>query len=174
MALPTAQTVNIICPEGDLLLRVIRKGSESLLLVSTRVLVDASKSFSSLLQMHCRPITQTFTLTNELKLLDDDGDAMLTICNILHGHDQEVPIALSIDALKNVASSCNRYQLTNALSAWSSKWLDHALSKAGETEVYTVIAIAVDLGYSSTLVKHDAQRSYIYRPLGTVDHNLAG
>jgi hypothetical protein len=154
MPTPTAQPVNIICPEGDLLLRVTRKGNENLLLVSSQVLVKASGDFSRLLQLRRRSTTQPFAFTslmNELKFFDDDGDALLTICNILHGRHQEVPIALSLDALKDIASSCNRYQLASALLAWSPKWLDHALSKAVGNEVYIVVAIAVDLGLPSTL-----------------------
>lgn len=177
MPTPTAQLVNIICPEGDLLLRVTRKGNENLLLVSSQVLVKASGDFSRLLQLRRRSMTQPFAFTslmNELKIFDDDGDALLTICNILHGRHQEVPIALSLDALKDVASSCNRYQLASALLAWSPKWLDHALSKAVGNEVYIVVAIAMDLGFPSTLVKHDTHRSYTYRPLDIMDRNLAG
>lgn len=177
MPIATAQPVNIICPEGDLLLRVARKGNENLLLVSSQVLIKASGNFSGLLQLRRRPMTQPFAFTslmNELKISDDDGDALLTICNILHGRHQDVPTTLSLDALKDIASSCNRHQLTSALSAWSSKWLDHALSKAVGNEVYTVVAIAVDLGFPPTLVKHDTYRSYTYRPLGVMDQNLAG
>ena len=78
MPTPTAQPVNIICPEGDLLLRVTRKGNENLLLVSSQVLVKASGDFSRLLQLRRRPMTQPFAFTslmNELKIIDDDGDA---------------------------------------------------------------------------------------------------
>lgn len=177
MPMPTAQAVSIICPEGDLLLRVARKGNENLLLVSSRVLIEASGDFSRLLQLHRRPMAQPFAFTSpmdELKVSEDDGDALLTICNILHGRHQEVPMALSLHALKDIASSCNKYQLTKFLSAWSAKWVHHAMSKAVEYEVYIVVAIAMDLGISSTLVKHDTYRSSTSRPLCVMDQDLAG
>lgn len=175
MTTPTAQPVNIICPEGDLLLRVARNGKENLLLVSSQVLIKASGNFSRLLQMRRRPTTQPFAFTSlmtELQFPDDDGDALLTICNILHGRHQEVPVALSLDTLKDIASSCNRHQLTSALLAWSSKWLDHAWSHAVGNEVYTIVAVAVDLGVSATLDKHDTCRSY--KPVDIVNQDLAG
>lgn len=172
MAISTAQKLNIVCPEGDLVLRVAHKGSEGLLLVSPQVLVKASKSFSRLLPMCRGPTSMPFAFTNEVKVPDDDADALLTICNILHGRNQQIPDTLSLDALREIALSSNRHQLTSVLLPWSSKWLDHALSNAVGNEVYTVVAIAVDLGVSSTLRIHDTCRPY--KPFGVVDPDRAG
>lgn len=168
----TARTLNIVCPEGDLVLRVAHKGKESLLLVSSQVLVEASQSFSKILQMYLGPMTLPYRFTNEVKVSDDDGDALLTICNILHGRNQQVPDALSLDALREIALSCNRHQLTSVLLPWSSKWLEQALSNAVGNEVYTVVAIAVDLGVSLTFGKHDTRRPY--EPFVVVGPDSAG
>jgi hypothetical protein len=149
MELLKAQKVNIICPEGDILLRGAHKGSNDLLLVSSQVLSKASASFSKLLQTRTLPTSQSFAFTNEVKLPDDDGDALLTICNILHGRSRQVPDSLPLEGLKEIARSCNRHQLTDVLLPWSPKWLDHAFSVAVEKELYTVFAIAVDLGVPS-------------------------
>lgn len=177
MSTSTAQPVNIICPDGDLLLRLTRKGNEILLLVSSKVMTKASGNFFSLLQLRRRPMTQPFAFTSpmhELRLPEDDGDAFLTICNILHDRHQEVPAALSLGALKNIASSCNRHQLTSALSAWSPKWLTRASSQALDVDPYTVVAIAVDLGISPLLVSQDARQSCRSMPRDIEDQNLAG
>lgn len=150
----TAQTVDIICPDGDLLLRVSGKGREGLLLVSSRTLVEASESFSKLLQTKRRgraPIE--FSFTNELSV-PDDREALLAICNILHGNHERVPHALTLNVLKEIAQSCNRHQLTGVLSAWIEKWLDRALCNARGDESYAVAAIALDLGISSALGRH--------------------
>jgi hypothetical protein len=114
-----------------------------------------------LLQRRPVSITQPFAFTNEVNLPDDDGDALLTICNILHGRSRKVPNALPLEELKEIARSCNRHQLTSVLLAWSSKWLDHAFSVAAGTELYTVFAIAVDLGVPSVLdnlVQHHSHK----------------
>lgn len=177
MPASAAQPVNIICPEGDLLLRVTWKGNESLLLVCSQVMTRASGSFLRLLQLRRRPITQPFAFAppmNELRIPEDDGDAMLTICNILHGRHQDVASALTLDALKNIASSCNRHQLTSVLSTWSLKWLKLALGKAANNEIYTVVAIAVDLGVSPTLVMHDTHWSQNFGRHDYLDKDLAG
>lgn len=177
MSTSTAQPVNIICPDGDLLLRLTRKGNESLLLVSSKVMTKASGTFFSLLQLRRRLMTQPFAFTSpmhELRLPEDDGDAFLTICNILHDRHQEVPAALSLGALKNIASSCNRHQLTSALSAWSPKWLTHASSQTLDVDPYIVVAIAVDLGISPIPVSQDARQSCQSKLRDIADQNLAG
>lgn len=177
MLTSTAQPVNIICAEGDLLLRTTRKGNENLLLVCSQVMINASGNFSGLLRSRRRPMTQPFAFTsplNELRLSEDDGDAMLMICNILHGHDQDVPAVISLDTLKSIASSCNRHQLTGALSAWSTRWVNQALSNAVEDEVYTVVAIALDLGVSTFPTMHDERQSHAPSLRGMDDRSLAG
>lgn len=71
----------------------------------------ASESFSKLLQTRTLPTSQSFAFTNEIRLPDDDGDALLTICNILHGRNRQVPDSLALEGLKEIARSCNRHQL---------------------------------------------------------------
>lgn len=149
MELLKAQKVNIICPEGDILLRGAHKGSKDLLLVSSQVLSKASESFSKLLQTRSLPTSQSYAFTNEVNFPHDDGDALLTICNILHGRNRRVPHSLPLETLKEIARSCNRHQLTEILLTWSPRWLDHAFSVAMGKEIYTVFAIAVDLGVRS-------------------------
>jgi hypothetical protein len=163
-----AQRVNMICPEGDILLRGTQKGSKDLLLVSSQVLSDASESFSRLLQKRVVPTTQPFAFSNEVEFPDDDGDALLTICNILHGRSQKVPSILPLEALKEIARSCNRHQLANVLLAWSSKWVDHAFSVAVRTELYTVFAIAVDLGVP--LISDNPVQYRSHKPSCIQDH----
>ncbi len=168
----TAQTVDIICPDGDLVLRVSGKGREGLLLVSSRTLVEASESFSKLLQKRRRgraPVE--FSFTNELSV-PDDREALLAICNILHGHHERVPHALNLNVLKEIAQSCNRHQLTEVLSTWIKKWLDRALCDARGDESYTVAAIALDLGVSSALGRHACWPSE--GPAGRTEETVGG
>jgi hypothetical protein len=168
----TAQKVNIICPEGDVLLRGAYGGSKDLLLVSSHVLSKASESFARMLQTPRVPKPRSFAFTNEFRLPDDDGDALLTICNILHGRDRYVPDNLPLGLLKEVAQSCSRYQLTSALLPWSPRWLDHAIGIALENELYTIIAISLDLGITLARDKPISCRSH--QPFSIVDPGLAG
>lgn len=160
MAISAAQAVHIVCPDGDLLLQVVRKGNEGLLLVSSQVLAKASTSFSRLPELRCRPATQPFASMNEVKVTEDDENALLMICNILHGRKHRVPDTLSLDVLKEIASSCARHKLMDALSAWSLRWLTHAWITAAAKDVCTVIAITLDLGFLPALDKHKTFRSF--------------
>jgi hypothetical protein len=53
---------------------------------------------------------------------------------------------MPLDVLKAVAQSCSRHQLTEALLAWSSRWLDHAFGVASKDERYLIVALAMDFG----------------------------
>jgi hypothetical protein len=172
MELLTAQKVNIICPEGDVLLRGSYQGSRDLLLASSDVLSKASESLARMLQTPRVPKPRSFAFTNEIKLPEDDGDALSIICNILHGRDRYVPDTLPLGLLKEVAQSCSRYQLTSALLPWSPKWLDHAIDIALENELYIVIAIALDLGITLTHDKPLSRRSH--QSFSIVDPGLTG
>jgi hypothetical protein len=172
MALLTAQKVNIVCPEGDVLLRGAEEGNKDLLLVSSRVLTRASDSFSKILHTPRVPKLGPFAFTNEVKLPEDDVDTLLIICNILHGRNRFVPDILPLEMLVKVARSCSRHQLSNALLAWSPKWLDHASSITGEKEIYIVLAVALDLGITPTRDKLISSRSN--RPVSVAEENLTG
>jgi len=172
MGLFTAQKINIICPEGDVLLRGAEQGSKDLLLVSSLVLSKASESLSKMVHAPRVPKSRSFVFTNEIKLPEDDGDALLIICNILHGRNRYVPNILPLQSLIEVARSCSRHQLSSALLAWSPKWLDHAFDIAPKKEIYIVIAIAMDLGIPSTRDKLISCRSH--QPVSVAEQNLLG
>ena len=172
MKLLTAQKINIICAEGDILLRGAEEGSQDLLLVSSLVLSKASDSFSKILHTPRVPKLQSFAFTNEVRLPEDDGDALFIICNILHGRDRFVPKTLPLETLTKVARSCSKHQLSNALLAWSPKWLDHAFNTAAKKEMYIAIAIAMDLGIPPTRDNLTSYRSQ--RPVSVAEHNLTG
>lgn len=177
MSSSATRSVNIICPEGDLLLRATREGGETLLLVSSQVMTESSAEFVKLLRLHGRPMTQPSTLTspmNELWIPEDDGDALLTICNILHGCHQDVPAVIPLEALKNIASSCHRHQLASALSAWSTKWVNGAASRAIGDQLDTVVAVAQRFGISSASILWGNRLPQTPRSHDLADHSLAG
>lgn len=87
MEFSTAQKVNIICSEGDVLLRGDEEGSGDQLLVSSHVLSEASENLSGILRTLCVPKARSFASTNEVTLLRNSSDALLIICSILHGRD---------------------------------------------------------------------------------------
>lgn len=172
MATGAAQAVHVVCLDGDLLLQAVGNGKEGLLLVSSQVLAKASTSFSRLPKLRCRPATQPCASTNQVRVTEDDEDALLMICNILHGRKHRLPETLPLDVLKEIALSCARHKLMDALSAWSLKWLTHVWITAEGKNIYTIIAIALDLGFSPALDENNAYRSFnLFR---SVDQRIAG
>ena len=170
--LPTARKVNIICSEGDVLLRGAEQGNGDLLLVSSHVLSKASENLSEILRIPQMPKVRSFATTREVTLPRDSLDALLIICNVLHGHDRHVPDTIPLDMLKAVAQSCSRHQLTKALCAWSPRWLNYASGVASKNERHVIIALAVDFG-----VHLPRSEPASWRPCqspGTTGHYLAG
>lgn len=172
MELPTARKVNIICSEGDVLLQGAEQGNEDLLLVSSHVLSKASESLSEILRIPQMPQGQSLPTIREITLPRDSLDALLVICNILHGRDRHVPETMPLDKLKAVAQSCNRHQLTKSLLTWSPKWLNHASGVVSKNERYVIIALAVDFG-----VHPPRNEPVLWQPCQsteTTGHYLAG
>lgn len=172
MELPTTRKVNIICSEGDVLLRGAEQGNRDLLLVSSHVLSKASGSFSELLRIPHVPKVQSFATIREVTLPIDSLDALLIICNILHGHDRHVPDTMPLSMLKAVAQSCSRHQLTKSLLAWSPRWLNYALGVASKNEHYVITALAVDFGVHPP--RNEPKSWQPYQNPGTTGYYLAG
>lgn len=172
MELPTARKVNIICSVGDVLLHGAEQGNGDLLLVSSHVLSKASESLSEILRIPRMPQGQSLPTIREITLPRDSLDALLIICNILHGRNRHVPETMPLDKLKAVAQSCSRHQLTMSLLAWSPRWLNHASGVVSKNERYVIIALAVDFG-----VHPPQSEPVLWQPCqspGTIDHYLAG
>ncbi|KAM0703848.1 hypothetical protein Q7P35_005577 [Cladosporium inversicolor] len=172
MELPTARKINIICSDGDILLRGAEQGNGDLLLVSSHVLSKASESLSEILRIPQMPKVQSFPTTREITLPRDSLDALLIICNILHGRDRHVPETMPLVMLKAVAQSCSRHQLTKSLLAWSPRWLNYASGVVSKNERYVIIALAVDFG-----VYPPRNEPVLWQPCqspGTTGHYLAG
>lgn len=172
MELPTARKVNIICSEGDILLQGAEQGNGDLLLVSSHVLSKASENLSEILRIPQMPQGQSLPALKEITLPRDSLDALLIICNILHGRDRHVPETMPLDKLKAVAQSCSRHQLTEPLRAWSPRWLEYASGVASKNERYVIIALAVDFG-----VHPPRNEPVSWRPCqrpGTTGHYLTG
>jgi hypothetical protein len=172
MELPTARKVNIICSEGDVLLQGAEQGTADLLLVSSHVLSKASESLAEILRTPQMPQGQSLPTIREITLPRDSLDALLIICNILHGRDQHVPETMPLNKLKAVAQSCSRHQLTEPLRAWSPRWLDYTSGVASKNERYVIITLAVDFGVHPP--RNEPVLWQHCQSPGTTGHFLAG
>ncbi|CAI6092831.1 unnamed protein product [Clonostachys chloroleuca] len=102
------------------------------LVVSSKVLSIASPVFKA---MFCGEFSEGARLAArhepsppfQLPLPDDDGDAMLLLCKLLHFATDDVPDLPGLDLLAKLAEVCDKYQCTSVLrhcgNCWARNWL---------------------------------------------------
>ncbi|VUC21287.1 unnamed protein product [Clonostachys rosea] len=112
------------------------------LVVSSKVLSVASPVFKA---MFCGEFSEGARLAAkegpapfQLPLPDDDGDAMLLLCKLLHFAIDDVPDLPGLDLLAKLAEVCDRYQCTAVLrhcgNCWARNWLGEFEREAPELE----------------------------------------
>lgn len=74
-------------------------------------------------------VAATDRTPNEVRisLPDDDGDALLLLCNILHLRNNALPSRLPADLLYKVAMLADKYQCATAAGRATMGWFDHLL-----------------------------------------------
>lgn len=142
----------MICPEGDLILRISRNGSTDLALVSSRKLNSTTQTFARLLRNGEDSRRQQKTATMELDLTEDNGDAVLMVCNIVHGHTGSIPDELPLHRIQAMATFCIKFELLEAVACYSTKWLKHANYNANEKTQRSISAIAKSLDITSDFI----------------------
>ena len=168
MAARKAQAVHMIDPEGDLLIRVNRKGDDGdeLLLVSSEILAKASKRFSRMLEIPRQHVAGPIAFTNELNMTGDDGDALLTACNILHERNDRVSDTLGLKELEGIAGLSAKYELAHSLFPRISKWLTHAYHTTEKEDAHIIQAVAKNAGISLYLTENHTCWSYDSSSIG--------
>jgi hypothetical protein len=113
------------------------------LVVSSKVLSVASPVFKA---MFCGEFSEGARLAArhepsppfQLPLPDDDGDAMLLLCKLLHFATDDVPDLPGLDLLAKLAEVCDKYQCTLVLrhcgNCWARNWLREFETEAPELE----------------------------------------
>ncbi|KAL2037631.1 hypothetical protein N7G274_009576 [Stereocaulon virgatum] len=113
----------MIAPDGDVILIV--GPDKARLRVHSHALKMASKVFSAMLGPHFRE-GQGLNgfLPREISIPDDDPDAMLAICNVLHHCNNSLPNVISPISIVRVAIAADKYDCVVALKYVMSHWLD--------------------------------------------------
>ena len=131
-------------PHGDVKLIISASEDAKELRVSSKVMSLASSVFAALLSPK---FSEGVTLSHakdvhEIKLEDDDPEAMLLICHTIHlGH--HIPRRVPIDLLEKVALLCDKYDLAKALSGWSERWLlGHITGTNTEDTLITLVCLS--------------------------------
>ena len=79
--------------------------------------------------------------------LEDEGKLMTTLCRVVHLQHSEVPDALSLSQLWQVAKLVDKYDMGTAIRPTAECWLRKALGKASEAERECLLVCAFRLGH---------------------------
>jgi hypothetical protein len=119
--------VNAVDPDGDIILELTRPDGKSHLLVSSKVLALASPVFARMFKSQFKEGLSNNSSTSEaprvIQLSDDDEEAFIFLCNLLHYRRSNVPLKLTVDCLSNLAIICDKWDLTPAVAPFAESWI---------------------------------------------------
>ncbi|EEP76428.1 predicted protein [Uncinocarpus reesii 1704] len=102
---------------------------EVIIHASSRHMILASPVFRAMLQRKFSE-SNTLQLTGrvEIRLPDDDPDALLILLNIIHGHVRKVPLSVDLITLIQLAILVDKYDIHEAVELFSNFWFDNLKS----------------------------------------------
>ncbi|KAK3073557.1 hypothetical protein LTR53_004750 [Teratosphaeriaceae sp. CCFEE 6253] len=139
----TAQTI-IIDPSGDICLAVESGNTSKELQLSSKIFSAASSVFQTIFKPNfwegLEPHSHLYP--TPISLPDDDGDALTTVCRIVHYRAHEALSSLAAEDLLQIGVICDKYDFIGALRLWSSSSLRAAIVGADDNNMYTLLEAA--------------------------------
>ena len=77
-----------------------------------------------------------------LPLLDDDGDAMYILCNILHLRNDKLPALVSPELLCKIALLADKYECSVAAGRATGPWFDRLYASKAHGDLWRIIEAA--------------------------------
>ena len=116
-------------PAGDLILLVGEKENQKPIRVSSKVLSLASPVFATMfgsqyLEGHILSEQARFSIPS-FPLPEEDPEAMTWFCRAIHLQLNANETGMTVDLSLKVASLCDKYDASTALSGWSHSWLQN-------------------------------------------------
>ena len=119
-------------PAGDLVLKLVSGDEVTLVRVHSKTLSLASPVFAAMLSpkfaegQALEANRGMVDSTTTIDLPDDDPTGMSLLCKILHfKHDAAQRTVYSLDLLMRLAVICEKYDMSRALSPWSTIWMNN-------------------------------------------------
>ncbi|KAK6513768.1 hypothetical protein TWF506_008204 [Arthrobotrys conoides] len=129
----TEKGTYILCPMGDVLVKLTYESSEVCYLVSAQILRLVSPVWSKCLDPDS-PFKTEVEIDNGgntvMRLKDDDPDCLLNIFRCVHFQTSDVPPTVDFEYLKSLAVICDKYDCAKALKPWLAGWLTPWHSRA--------------------------------------------
>lgn len=141
---------------GDVTLELsCTNGKKVHLLISSKVLTLASPVFATMFGSKFSEGLSIHAASKKARIClpDDDGDAFTIICNVVHYRVTEVPEALPLSCLENVAIICDKYDMTRSLMSWSRIWLRAGIESSAPEDFNKLLLIAYILDIPETFSK---------------------
>lgn len=125
-----AKKLLTIDPDGDLILNVlveVKNLSRGRIQVSSKCLCLASPVLRAMLGpsshfQEAEALRRAPDSPVVVELKGDDYDALVIVLNILHLRTRNVPNAVTVDTLYDIAVVCNKYDAADTLVPWVNIW----------------------------------------------------
>lgn len=139
-----------IDPDGDIILELSRPDGKTNLQVSSKILTLTSPVFTSMFRSRFKENISDNKATSAsplcIPLPEEDEEALVILCEVLHFHIDKVPQALSLACLSNIAAICDKWDFTKAIALAATLWLqDIDWSKANDLNEYLLVAYLLDI-----------------------------
>ena len=113
-----------IAPEGDIILVVGEHAAQKKIQVYSCILKLASRVFAAMLGPHFAEGQRISSIhPGAIALPDDDVDAMVEICEVLHHRYTHIEHLPEVDKIYNIASTADKYECTYALRPTFAAWM---------------------------------------------------
>lgn len=135
----------VIDPNGDISLEVSHPNGKLNLLVSSHCLILASPVFATMLGSQFKEGVRTRSISGKTPLVllpEDDAEAFVVLCHVIHHQTDEIPRNLPLACLKNLAIICDKYDCANVLAAWASVWIQTYIKTSGWNDYNSLLFVA--------------------------------
>jgi hypothetical protein len=135
-------SVTDIDPHGDVIIE-LSPDRKTRLLVSSKVLTLASPVFGKMLSSRFKEgLSNHANQKTVIPLPDDNAEAFLVVCNIIHHRNYQVPKKLATDCLENFATICDKYDMLSALAPSSAVLLQTSIETSAAEDFNKLLLAA--------------------------------
>lgn len=127
-----SQEVINIDPKGDIIVEVSRPDGKTCVLVSSKVLALASPVFERMFNSSFKEglINHKMPQQRLVPLPEDDAEAFILLCRVLHHRSHEIPRSLTGNCLEKLAIICDKYNCISPIAFAGEVWLRAGIKSA--------------------------------------------
>jgi hypothetical protein len=138
-------TVVTFAPTADIILEVRSPDGKTHLLVTSSCLALASQIFNKMLSSQFKEGVGNHSPPEHhflIPLPEDNADALVLFCNVIHHRMHDVPRNPSLTCLKSLAVLCDKYDCAGVFAAWGELWLGTHIESATAENLNDLLFVA--------------------------------